>query len=216
VRHNTNRLSLAQQERQALCDLLNDLGPDAPTLCLGWRSADLAAHLLVRDRRPDSMPGAVLRLNVLQEWTNHVRDGVRDTLTWDELIAQLRAGPPAPIRPLDGAMNTIEFFVHHEDVRRAQPGWEPSTLADEAAAELWKRLNAMSFATRLLSSLGRQPPVSRVEVPGRPPIVLVSQHGLGRSQSARPKVLRGQAGEAVLWVMGRQGAARVELSEAAG
>ncbi|MGC8626466.1 MAG: TIGR03085 family metal-binding protein [Acidimicrobiales bacterium] len=216
MRHNGKGLSLAQQERQALCDLLHDLGPDAPTLCAGWRSADLAAHLVVRDRRPDSIPGAVLRLNVLQGWTKRVRDGVRDTLTWDELLAQLRAGPPAPIRPLDAAVNTIEFFVHHEDVRRAQPGWEPRALADEVEAQLWERLKAMSIGIRLLSSLGRQPPASRAEVPGRPPIVLVSQRGLGRSPSSRPTVLKGQASEVVLWVMGRQSAARVEHLEVAG
>jgi hypothetical protein len=35
-----------ERERQTLCDLLADLGPDAPTLCEGWTTLDLAAHLL--------------------------------------------------------------------------------------------------------------------------------------------------------------------------
>ncbi len=50
---------LAQQERQGLCDLFVELGPDAPTLCDGWTASDLAAHLVVRERRPDSGPGLV-------------------------------------------------------------------------------------------------------------------------------------------------------------
>ena len=47
----------AQDERQALCDLLADIGPDQPTLCTGWRTADLAAHLVLRERRPDAGAG---------------------------------------------------------------------------------------------------------------------------------------------------------------
>ncbi len=38
---------------------------------------------------------------------------------------------------VDGPMNTIEFFIHVEDVRRAQPEWEPRPLAPELADALW-------------------------------------------------------------------------------
>ena len=51
--------TLAQQERNTLCDLFVELGSEAPTLCEGWSTADLAAHLVVRERRPDSGPGLV-------------------------------------------------------------------------------------------------------------------------------------------------------------
>ena len=51
--------SLAQQERATICDLFAELGPEAPTLCEGWTTADLAAHLVVREHRPDSGPGIV-------------------------------------------------------------------------------------------------------------------------------------------------------------
>ncbi len=201
---------LAQQERHALCDLLYDLGPDAPTLCAGWRTADLAAHLVARDRRPDSTPGAVLRLRPLREWADRVRDGLRDTLTWSELLARLRAGPPAMVRPLDGAVNTVEFFVHHEDVRRAQPGWQPRALGPEAEDELWRRLNAMSLWLRLLSSWGRRPPASRAEVPGHPPVLLAGRRA--RTAQAGPMAVRGSASEVALWLLGRKDVARVELS----
>ena len=39
----------AQIERQELCDLFESVGPDHPTLCEGWSSADLAAHLVLRE-----------------------------------------------------------------------------------------------------------------------------------------------------------------------
>ena len=58
---------LSQRERWALCDLLTELGPDSPTLCAGWRSADLAAHLLTRERRPDTALGAVEKPGTLQD-----------------------------------------------------------------------------------------------------------------------------------------------------
>ncbi|MGD0448569.1 MAG: maleylpyruvate isomerase family mycothiol-dependent enzyme [Candidatus Dormibacteria bacterium] len=40
------------QERRELCDLLIQVGPDAPTLCEGWTTSDLAAHLVLRERFP--------------------------------------------------------------------------------------------------------------------------------------------------------------------
>ncbi len=52
-------VSDAQLERQTLSQLFDQLGPDAPTLCSGWTTLDLAAHLVVRERRPDSGPGLV-------------------------------------------------------------------------------------------------------------------------------------------------------------
>src|SRR5258708_22606003 len=50
-------VSYASDERAALCALLKETGPDAPTLCEGWRTNDLAAHLVLRERRPDAAAG---------------------------------------------------------------------------------------------------------------------------------------------------------------
>jgi uncharacterized protein (TIGR03085 family) len=228
ARKPANDVSLAQSERSALCDLLTKLGPDAPTLCKGWRSADLAAHLLARERRPDSTPGAVFRFRPLHTWTDRVRDGFRDTLTWDDLVDRVRTGPPAVLRPLDGAINTIEFFVHHEDLRRAQLDWRPRELGAQVETELWRRLNAMRVGPQLLSSLGHAPPVAKIEVPGQPPIMLVGRlarvpskptagfrrRSVTRSPRERPEVLRGPASEVVLWLLGRRSVALVEALSA--
>jgi hypothetical protein len=48
---------LAQQERETLCDSFVALGSAAPPLCESWLAADLAARLVVRERRSDSGPG---------------------------------------------------------------------------------------------------------------------------------------------------------------
>lgn len=154
--------SFAQRERSALCDLLVDLGPDAPTLCEGWRSADLAAHLFIREHRPDASPGLRLRFAPARAWTKRVQDGARDTLTWDALVGKVRAGPAPLVRPFDKAINTLEYFVHHEDLRRAQTGWEPRLLAPEDEAALWGRLaladSELAVKHDLPSSPGGRPP----------------------------------------------------------
>ncbi len=130
-------VSLAQEERITLCDLLVERGPDAPTLCEGWRTADLAAHLVVRERRPDTGPGLVWP--PLAGYTDKVRRAVRDRTPWEKLVDTVRQGPPLLLRPFDGPMNTVEYFIHVEDVRRAEDGWEPRPISPEMADALWAR-----------------------------------------------------------------------------
>src|SRR5271157_947100 len=102
--------SLAQQERTSICDLFVETGPDAPTLCEGWTTSDLAAHLVVRERRPDAALGIVVPS--LAARTERVQGKVRDRLGWTELVATVRDGPPLLLRPVDEPMNTVEYFVH--------------------------------------------------------------------------------------------------------
>ena len=45
-------MTYAQDERAALAALLHETGPDGPTLCEGWQTRDLVAHLVLRERRP--------------------------------------------------------------------------------------------------------------------------------------------------------------------
>src|SRR3712207_6456496 len=47
-------------ERAALAHALRDVGPDAPTLCTGWRSRHLAAHIVLRDSAPLVAAGPVV------------------------------------------------------------------------------------------------------------------------------------------------------------
>lgn len=185
---------LAQAERQALCDLLVELGPDAPTLCEGWTTADLAAHLVVRERRPDSGPGIVWP--ALASYTDRVRRAERDRSSFEDLVATVRKGPPLLLRAFDGAMNTVEFFIHLEDVRRAQPEWEPRSLSAALDDALWARVGAGGMAKRV---------GARVELasPGR---------DSKEAGSGQRLVVRGPPGELTLFAAGRQAASRVEVT----
>lgn len=131
----------ARLERAELADLLADLGPDAPTLCEGWDTRDLAAHLVVRESRPDAALGLIL-----PPVAGHTRRVTEAQAQKDyaDTVNSVRTGPPAlsPFRlpGAEGAANLVEYVVHHEDVRRAQPGWTARTVPPDIADALWGRL----------------------------------------------------------------------------
>ena len=187
-------ISDAQRERATICDLFDELGPGAPTLCDGWTTLDLAAHLVVRERRPDSGPGLVWA--PLAGYTDRVRRTVRDRMPWPELIDAVRRGPPALLRPFDPAMNTVEFFIHVEDVRRAQPEWQPRPLSPSLADALWKRAGPGGMARAVDATVELQAPGRQPSVRGSGPLLVVA----------------GDPGELTMFGSGRQPAARVEIT----
>jgi len=187
-------VNLAQQERQALCDLLVERGPDAPTLCEGWLTRDLAAHLVVRERRPDSGPGLVWP--PLAGHTENVRKAARDRTPYEQLVETVRRGPPWLLRPFDGPMNTVEFFIHVEDVRRAQDGWEPRAISPALADALWARVGPGGMAKRVSAT-----------------VVITSPGRANKERGTGPQLtLAGEPGELAMFGAGRQAAARVEIS----
>jgi uncharacterized protein (TIGR03085 family) len=190
----------AQRERSALCDLFLELGPDQPTLSGDWTTRDLAAHLVVRERRPDAAIGIIV--SKAAGYTDKVQSGIAAT-EWSELVDTVRSGPPiwSPTRigKIDELANTAEFFVHLEDVRRAQPTWAPRQLDDDLSDALYGVLAKM--AKRLVKSS----PVGIVLEPDddHEPII---------AKQAEPSVtVRGAVGELVMFVYGRQSHSRVEL-----
>ena len=130
---------VSQSERVALADLLEQLGPDQPTRCEGWTTRDLATHLVVRDRRPDAMPGVVVG-GPFAGWTAKVQARAARR-PFGELVAEVRSGPPAWVPTswpaVDRLVNTVEMVIHHEDVRRAQPDWAPRELPARVQDQLW-------------------------------------------------------------------------------
>lgn len=175
--------SWAARERTALVDALTALGQDAPTLCDGWATKDMAAHVYVREHRPDASLG-VLPLGPLSAYTDRVMASTLRTLGYEEIVRRLRT--PAPIlrlTRLDEAVNTVEFFVHTEDVRRpnALPRRE---LPDEFERRIWSRLamqGRLSFRrvparVRLVATSGQTAEFGSgpvVEVRGRPSEMLL-------------------------------------------
>lgn len=190
--------------RQLVAATATDLGPDAPTLCAPWSVRDLLAHLVVRESRPDALPGVAVPVPALQRHTQSVQDGVaaRDFGT---LVRQVLEGPPAwwPTRlpALDRAVNTAELAIHHEDMVRAQPDWAPSDLPEEVQARLWRTL----------------PVTGRMHYRTAPTGIVAIAPGRGRVALRRPPagagtvVLRGAPMELVLHAFGREDHAQLSI-----
>jgi uncharacterized protein (TIGR03085 family) len=201
----------ARDERLALCALLDEVGPREPTLCAGWATQDLAAHLVLRERRPDAAVGIIG--GPLASYTRGIQRRILERRPYPALVQTVRDGPPllSPFRlPLaDERVNLTEFFVHHEDVRRARPGWEPREIGPGLSDALWRALRMARFVLRKAPvgvELARDDDGAgaagvRVTARARAPVVTVI----------------GTPAELAMWVFGRTGAARVRLdgSEAA-
>lgn len=188
--------------RELIAATATDLGPDAPTLCDPWTVRDLLAHLVLRESRPDALPGVGLPVAALQRHTQAVQDKVAER-DLSALVGRVRQGSPAwwPTRlpVLDRMANLTELTIHHEDMVRAQPGWEPTTLPEAVQAHLW---DTLSTTGRLLY---RSAPVGVVAI----------APGHGRVALRRPPatagtvVLRGTPLELVLHAFGRSEHAQV-------
>jgi uncharacterized protein (TIGR03085 family) len=140
-------MTAAQRERAALVETMRTVGPDAPTLCGDWTTRDLAAHLVVREGRLDTTPG--IAIPFLAGYTEKVRRQAAESTDWDELLNKIASGPPlySPFKVLDPVANMGEMFIHHEDVRRAQTGWEPRPLDDATVSALGRGLPIMARLT---------------------------------------------------------------------
>jgi uncharacterized protein (TIGR03085 family) len=191
---------VAAPERAALLDLFDELGPQAPTLCEGWTTHDLAAHLVARERRPHAVVGILVP--PLSRLTEAAQREMRGR-PFAELVQTLRDGPPlwsaaGMLRgPLSGLTDVHEFYVHHEDVRRlVDPS--PRQAGDALDAALWTRLRLLG--PLLTSALGVG---LAVETPdGRTARLRSGDDGV---------LLRGTPAELFLWLFGRRSVADVEV-----
>lgn len=190
--------SISRRERAALCDLAAELGPEAPTLCEGWDVNHLVAHLWSRENDPLASPGIVLQpLSGLTD--QRLRHAVAKH-DFPELVAKVASGPgklsPFAIPGVDEQANTLEYLVHHEDIRRAN-GMAPRELDDETELDLWRRLRAMG------GMMLRQSPVGVVACWKDRRQVLRAGEGCVQVQ--------GRPSEIVLFLFGRGENAQVEL-----
>ena len=166
----------ARRERQELAELMLATGPDAPTLCEGWTTRDLAAHLVVREARPDAAAGIVLP--PLSGWTARVQQAAA-TRSYPELVREVRTGPPTlsffSLPGVDGLANLNEYVVHHEDVLRAQPDWTPRRLPADLSDELWGRLR--QFGRLMYRRMPVGVTLVRTDGDGSPEDTLVAKSG---------------------------------------
>ena len=140
-------MSVAQQERAALVTTMRGVGPDKPTLCGDWTTRDLAAHLVIRERRLDAAPGILIPK--FANYTERVQNQVAAENDWNVLLDQIASGPPllSPFKLLDPFVNVAEMVIHHEDVRRGESGWEPRQLDASTSAAVAKQVGLMSRLT---------------------------------------------------------------------
>jgi uncharacterized protein (TIGR03085 family) len=208
-------MTYARDERIAVCALLDEIGPREPTLCAGWNTIDLAAHLVLRERRPDA--GAGVLGGPLAAHTRSVQRKLTERIPYPRLVQMIRSGPPRlsffGLPGVDERVNLVEYFVHHEDVRRAQPGWEPRKIDQALSEALWHRLGMARFLLRKApvgvelarddepAPTGSGAPRVRITAKARTPVVTVI----------------GAPAELTMWALGRTEAALVRLdgSEAA-
>jgi uncharacterized protein (TIGR03085 family) len=204
-------MGYSRDERLGLCATLEEVGPDAPTLCAGWTARDLAAHLVLREHRIDASAG--IPGGPLAGYTARVQQRLASRTPFSQLIDTIRSGPPrlSPygLPGMDERVNTVEFFVHHEDLRRGQPDWKPRELSDGLSGTLWDRLKLARFLLRKVRigvEFARDDGASIQGADGEPsPFRMTVRRGT-------PVVtVIGPPAELTLFTAGRRSAARVRM-----
>jgi uncharacterized protein (TIGR03085 family) len=199
----------ARDERLALCTLLDETGPNEPTLCEGWTTLDLAGHLVLRERRPDA--GVGILGGPLAAYTQGVQRKLQERLGYPKLVRMIRSGPPRfslfGLPGVDERANLTEFFVHHEDVRRARPDWEPRKLDQGLSETLWQRLSMAKFMLR------KAPVGVELVRDGEPGFEPSDGAKIRITAKARTPVVTvtGTPAELTMWAFGRKDAAQVRF-----
>jgi uncharacterized protein (TIGR03085 family) len=204
-------MSYSRDERRALCTLLDEKGPKAPTLCEGWATLDLAAHLVLRERRPDA--GVGMLGGPLAGYTKHVQHRFAERVPYPRLVDMVRSGPPRfsvfGLPGVDERVNLAEYFVHHEDVRRGEPGWQPRDIGPALSEQIWRRLSMAKLVLRR-APVGIE--LARDDVNGDADAT--RRHRLSVKTGTPVVTVVGHPGELLLWALGRTTAAQVRLDGA--
>ncbi|MCB0971044.1 MAG: TIGR03085 family protein [Acidimicrobiales bacterium] len=192
-------IDLDLRERAELCDLFDELGPEAPTLSGAWTTADLAAHLAVREGDLLGAPGILIP--PLAGLTDKRMAALLDRLGYAGVVDKVRNGPPLgpmKIPAVRRVANLIEYYVHHEDVRRAN-GSGPRTDRPDLEIALWDLLGRMA------------PLMVRKAGVGGVTVRLVDDAGAERTVGKGDQVvtITGTPGELVLELYGRRDHAEV-------
>lgn len=197
-----DELAFDAQERLKLCDVFEELGPSVDTLLDGWTAHDLAAHIVMRERDLVAGPCIVLP-GPFQRFAEKRRVTLAQHREFDWLVRRIRSGPPPGLFRVGWVRsfpNLNEFFVHHEDVRRAN-GMGPRALMPELETALWRNVRRGSrYLGRRLRDAGLE----------------VEWAGTSEPMRVRPGEptarLSGPPGELLLYVFGRQTAAHVQVT----
>ncbi|MEH0109978.1 TIGR03085 family metal-binding protein [Tersicoccus sp. MR15.9] len=201
-------MDYVQISREALAETLLAAGPGRDTLCEGWRTQELAAHLYLREHRPGAAAG--IALPPLAERTERrTRELAATAATRTDfagLVDRFRREhsliSPRRLPRLAARVNLLEYFVHTEDVRRAVDEWAPRVLDADYEAALWERLVAWSALAYRSSPVG---------------VVLVDPEGYRHvaKRSDDAVAIVGAPGELIMHASGRRTAALVTVEGSA-
>jgi uncharacterized protein (TIGR03085 family) len=194
------------EERIDFVRTLRATAPDAATLCGDWNTAQLCAHLVLRERSLVELGGR-LPVAALQRRATEAIDAYVAKMPYEQLVSRFESGPPfySPwsLPLLSSQVNLLEYVVHHEDVRRAADGAVPRVLSVARQQAVWSRLRMAAALTM------RQVPQSvRLVWPSHGEVVT-------RRRSARQVTVTGDPVELALIAFGRQRVAKVVYDGAA-
>lgn len=178
-----------------------------------WTAAQLAAHLVLRERSATELLGRLPNKRAQQIAQREI-DKLVASEPYEELVAAVESGPswrdarlPVPtaliwsLPTVRERANLIEYLVHHEDVRRAKPEWAPRQLPDPLVNEIWRRLPISIRLTMRRVPLG----------------VALAWPGHGEVRTPRAKrhgtkvTVTGEPVELLLWAFGRRSVAQVTI-----
>lgn len=195
-------MTLVESERAGLAETLASVGPDAPTLCAGWTTTDLALHLVLRERLDPANPSGPGADSARLE---RRRRRILAKHGYLGLVDMIRTGPPrfSPFAVANRLANTVEYFVHHEDVLRAQPYSTRRDLPAEAQDELLKPLKRLA-------------PLMLRRCPAGVDAQLPDGETLQLHKGEDAAILAGRPSEILLYLTGRRSEADITILGAAG
>lgn len=139
----------------AITDLRNDLvtvlervGPGLPTLCEGWNTEHMLAHLILRETRPDVAAGVILPplSRRTEAKTEELAEELSNGQAFSRGVTDFESARPLTRRnaSVDENVNYLEYIVHREDILRgsAQAVEMNSGRAadEEEQAKIWAAL----------------------------------------------------------------------------
>ncbi len=195
----------AHVERQGICDLALAVGPEAPTLCEGWTVIDLISHLVIRERDPIGAAG--IFLPVFSHSTRKRQEQLMARHDFADLVEMVRSGPqrlnPLSRSGVDEMINAMEFFIHHEDIRRASSHTViPRPLQRSYDDQLWRK--TVFIARQRLKK-------ARIGVMFDRLVNGASVEHIIVATGPHPLTVRGEASEVAMWIYGRGSHARIDF-----
>lgn len=139
-------MDLVTSERARLLSTMERVGGEAPTLCEGWNTTDLLRHLVIREYYPH----LALTSKIPGKFTQGQREAKArlEEADFEELLDEFRSShqkySPLQLSAVNKAFNTLEYVIHHEDVRRAQEPQLGRILLDQEQKEIFSSLKVIS------------------------------------------------------------------------